>query len=120
MLTRKHLAHACLLVLILCGLCGTQSNSQAQTITVAPPTYPNLTLPYPDLYLNAAVHWQTMSPQGALFLPSAPLTRVVGNVHWPNLQSGSDTASWSSQLNGIGMGLAKSCTASTWWQVAQC
>jgi hypothetical protein len=116
----KQSMQACFAVLMMFGLAGTSSSCPAQTITVNPPTYSNLSLPYPDLYLNAASHWQTMSPQGSVFLPSVPLTRVVGNVHWTNIQPGSDQASWSAQLNGMGMGLSTSCNASTWWQVAQC
>ena len=109
--------------------------SRAQTVN--PPQYPLTTLPYPYLYLNAGAHWAYMSPQNTnttrpAFLPSVPLTRIVGSVHWPNIQPSSSQSSWDAALAGIGMGSfpasQSDCTllsptnsnAGKWWVNASC
>jgi hypothetical protein len=110
-------------------------------ITSAPPAYWNNTLPYPNLYLNAPSHWQYMvnpqpgvTPQGPLTtVPSVPLTRVVGNVHWGDAQPGKSSSTWRTDL-GSSMGMTTSATSTTpstactqngsegfqWWPTASC
>ena len=110
----------------------------AQTIT--PPNSPGMTVPVPYLYLNAATHWSYMYPQNANattsgFLPSTPVTRVVGNVHWVNIMTGPPTGTYPNNqsvysvgLNGIGMNLdpgsESGCNSTTnlssWWPAAVC
>ena len=118
--------------------------ARAQTIT--PPNVPGMTVPYPYLYLNASTHWGYMYPQNTNpttsgFLPSVPVTRVVGGhgVHWGNMMSGPPSGTYpnnqgvySTGLAGMGMNLdsgtggvdgGTGCTSvdmSYWWPAATC
>jgi hypothetical protein len=93
--------------------------------TITPPNAPGMTLPYTYLYLNSPSHWGYMSPQNensteSGFLPSVPLTRIVGGhgVHWGNIMSGPPTGTYpnnqsvyNSGLAGFGMNLEKTVGA---------
>jgi hypothetical protein len=123
-------SYSLMVALLTASMC-TAAKLSGQAITVTPPSYPLTTLPYPDLFPNAASHWGRMAPQNTAggFLPTVPLTRVVGSVHWPNIQPESSQTYWSSSLNGLGMNQStgsggSNCSstsiASYWWPEASC
>ena len=104
--------------------------------TVNPPQYPLTSLPYPYLYMNHPATWAYMAPQNTNttrtpFLPNVPLTRIVGSVHWPNIEPSASQSSWDPALAGIGTGsfpasqsdctlLAPGANAGKWWVNASC
>jgi len=125
-------------VMLATGIC-LLNHVSAQTVT--PPNVPGMTLPFPYLYLNGPDHWGFMAPQNAYptqsgFLPSVPVTRLVGGqgVHWGDIMTappiaGDGNVNYDAGLKGFGMNYDTSisgdadCSSVTnqyWWPMATC
>ncbi len=120
-----------LIIVLLTAFAHTETKLSGQVITATPPSYPLTSLPYPDLYLNAPSHWGQMAPQNTTggFLPTVPITRVVQDVHWPDIQPESSSSNWITSLARLGMTQligsgGSNCSsisiASYWWPEASC